>query len=245
MNSDSEASSPLIERGSRGIGGIVASIRIASRRRRAEMFRSMFRLDAESKVLDLGGFNGAHLHSVLENSAVLPENVYVADIDASATDEAHRRFGYQAVAIPEGGSLPFDDHFFDVVFCSSVLEHVTIPKSHVWNERSTRRFREAAHIRQNEFAREIRRLGKGYFVQVPNRWFPIETHTWLPFVGYLSRPFQLWVIRASNKFWIKKTLPDFYLPTSTEMKSYFPDSTIARERMLGLTKSIVAFRSLA
>lgn len=29
---------------------------------------------------------------------------------------------------------------------------------------------------QKEFADEIRRLGKAYYVQVPYRGFPIETH---------------------------------------------------------------------
>jgi Methyltransferase domain len=222
MNNEPENSSPLIERGSRGINGIVARVRIASRQRRAEMFRSMFQLQASSKVLDLGGFNGAHVHSVLSGSAVLPSNVYVADIDAAAVEQAHSRLGYQQVVITESGALPFEDRFFDVVFCSSVLEHVTIPKSLLWTERSGRNFRDAAHIHQTEFASEIRRLGKGYFVQVPNRWFPIETHTWLPFVGYLPRLLQLYVISLSNRFWIKKTLPDFYLPTSAEIEDLFP-----------------------
>ncbi|MBY0485157.1 MAG: class I SAM-dependent methyltransferase, partial [Gammaproteobacteria bacterium] len=99
-----------------------------------------------------------------------------------------------------------------------------------------------AQTRQSEFANEIRRLGKGYFVQAPYRWFPIETHSWLPFVGYLPRRLQVLLIRFTNRFWIKRTSPDFYLPTMEDMKHYFPDASILKEYALGMTKSLIAYR---
>jgi hypothetical protein len=86
-------------------------------------------------------------------------------------------------------------------------------------------------------------VGRGYFVQVPYRWFPVETHTWLPFVSYLPRPVLCKVIRIANRVWIKKTDPDFHLPTVREMRTCFPAARIGRERLLGLTKSVIAIRS--
>lgn len=160
---------------------LLARIRTSSRQRRAKMFLNNFALTSETKILDLGGWNGVHIHAVLKNSPVQPANVYIADIDEQGVKQAAENFGFIPIVIPETGPLPFPDKFFDIVFCSSVIEHVTVPKDSVWTMVSGRIFREEAQRHQSEFAREIIRLGNGYFVQAPYRWFPIETHSWLPF----------------------------------------------------------------
>lgn len=218
----------------------LARFRARSRQSRARIFLSNFDLATETRILDLGGWNGTHIHAVLENSSVQPANVYVADISESAVNEAAVRYGFVPIVIPETGRLPFPDKFFDIVFCSSVIEHVTVPKEIVWTLVSGRRFRNAAQQHQAEFAEEIRRLGKGYFVQAPYRWFPIETHSWLPFVSYLPRRLQVPLLRFTNRFWIKQTIPDFYLPTARDMKHYFPGACILKEKVLGVTKSLIA-----
>lgn len=222
--------------------GVIGRLRAGFRQRRAKIFRDNFDLTPETRVMDLGGWNGTYMHAILENSPVLPANVFVADISELAVNEAAARYGFTPVVIPEVGQLPFPDKFFDIVFCSSVIEHVTVPKEKVWTIVSGQCFRDAAKSHQNEFANEIRRLGKGYFVQAPYRWFPIETHSWLPFVSYLPRRFQVPLFKFTNLFWIKKTLPDWYLPTIEDMENYFPDASILREHALGMTKSLIAYR---
>jgi SAM-dependent methyltransferase len=62
--------------------------------------------------------------------------------------------------------LPFGDGEFDLVYSSSVIEHVP-------------RARRAA------FAAEIRRVGRGWFVQTPAYSFPVEPHSLLPFAHWL------------------------------------------------------------
>jgi SAM-dependent methyltransferase len=62
--------------------------------------------------------------------------------------------------------LPFDDGEFDLVFCSSVIEHV-------------------APARRTAFAAELRRVGRGFYVQTPAFSFPIEPHALLPFGHWL------------------------------------------------------------
>lgn len=225
-----------------GAGNLLARFRTSSRQRRAKMFLDHFDLTSETKILDLGGWNGVHIHAVLENSPVQPANVYIADIDGQAVQQASERFGFVPVVIPEAGPLPFPDKFFDIVFCSSVIEHVTVPKDSVWTLVSGRIFREEAQRHQGEFAREIIRLGNGYFVQAPYRWFPIETHSWLPFVSYLPRRLQVPLLRFTNRYWVKQTSPDFYLPTVKDMQRYFPEANILEERVLGLTKSLIAYQ---
>jgi len=206
------------------------------------MFREIFELSDSTRVLDLGGWNGAHIRAVLKGSPVKPANVFIADIDEGTLNECAIRYGFNPVLIEETGRLPFSDRFFDIVFCSSVIEHVTVPKEEVWNITSGTRFRSIARQRQREFSNEVRRVGKGYFVQVPYRWFPIESHSWLPFFSYLPRLAQIQIMRLTNRFWIKQTIPDFHLLSESEMRGYFPDARILRERVLGLTKSLIAYR---
>lgn len=233
----------IIEETSVGkVRGLLARYRNRLRKRRAELFLRIFDLTPETRVLDLGGWNGVHIHAVLEGSPVLSANVFVADISEQAVSEAAERYGFVPAIIPEDGRLPFTDGFFDIVFCSSVIEHVTVPKDMVWRLVSGRRFRDIARQRQSEFAAEIRRLGKGYFVQAPYRWWPIETHSWLPLVSFLPRRAQVPLLRFTNRFWIKATSPDWYLPTAQEMKGYFPDAVILKERVFGVTKSLMAYR---
>lgn len=223
-------------------GNLLSLFRIQSRKRRAKLFQENFVLTPDTRILDLGGWNGMHIHAVLENTPVLPANIYVADINEQAVKQAAELYGYIPILIPEAGALPFSDKFFDIVFCSSVIEHVTVPKNAVWEYVSGRDFREEALRHQIEFAAEIKRVGKGYFVQAPYRWFPVETHTALPFVGFLPRRLLVPLLRITNKFWIKKANPDFYLPTVRDMKYYFPEAIILKEYALGFTKSLIACR---
>jgi 2-polyprenyl-3-methyl-5-hydroxy-6-metoxy-1,4-benzoquinol methylase len=179
---------------------------------------------------------------LLRDTAIKAHNVYIADIREVEVERGRRKFGFQPVTVPESGRLPFDDKFFDIVYCSSVIEHVTLPKALVWATRNGRAFKSQAWNRQQEFAREIRRLGRHYFVQTPNKYFPLESHTWLPFVGYLPRPILLQILAVTNSFWVKKTSPDWSLLSASEMQRLFPDSQIVVERSLGLAKSIMAIR---
>jgi hypothetical protein len=235
------ALSPLMERDGRGpLQKLIAHVRTGSRRKRSALFHATFQLGENTRILDLGGANGVHVHALLSGTPVQPGNVHVADTDHAAVRSASERFGYVPVPLAHDASLPFPDAWFDIVLCSSVIEHVTIPPDEVWTERSGARFSRRARARQREFARELVRVGRRYFVQAPYRWFPVETHTWLPFVAYLPRSWQCAVMSVSNRVWIKQTVPDFHLPTVSEMRDYFPRAQLRRERFLGLTKSLIA-----
>lgn len=224
---------------------VVQRVRTRARARRSRLFRTEFRLTAETRVLDLGSEDGSSIAAVLRETPVKARNVYIADINSRAVLRGEKIYGFRPVVIPETGRLPFQDGFFDIVYCSSVIEHVTILKQSVWSLRSGRDFCSQAENRQREFAQEIIRLGKAYFVQTPNRWFPIESHTWLPFAAYLPRRALLALLRLTNRVWIKKTTPDWRLLTVSDMRRMFPDAEIERERFGGMTKSIMAIRNPA
>ena len=68
----------------------------------------------------------------------------------------------------DGGCLPFGNGDFDFVHSSAVLEHV------------------GGEDQQTQFLKELWRVArKGIFVTTPNRWFPVEFHTVLPFIHWL------------------------------------------------------------
>jgi len=137
----------------------------------------------------------------------------------------------------DGCALPFRDGAFDIVFSNSVIEHVGGPE------------------RQRQFAREIARVGKAYWVQTPNRWFPVEPHLLTPFLHWapsglraaIARRFTVWewITRPTSdrrEFYIEHFLRDVRLLGPAEIKRLFPGGQLIRERLLGLTKSLVAAR---
>ncbi len=215
----------------------------AARARRAAQFRSAFDLQPNTRILDLGSETGANIHAVLQGTPVRPQNVYIADIDADAVRTGQDRYGYVPVVIGESGRLPFRDGYFDIVYCSSVIEHVTVAKDEVWTLRRGDEFRRRARQRQRDFAREIRRLGRQYYVQTPYRHFPVESHSWLPFVAWLPRPWLIDTLRIANRVWVKQTRPDWHLLDRRELYALFDDAQQRAERFLGLTKSLIAIRS--
>jgi SAM-dependent methyltransferase len=210
------------------------------RSRRARRFRTEFDLREDTRILDLGGGDGEHIRLVLENTPVRPENVYVADVNEKALERA-RAHGHHTALLSQDGKVPFADGFFDIVFCSSVIEHVTVPKSEVWQHRDEL-FARKAVAHQRQFADEILRISKSFWVQTPARSFFFETHSWLPFVGWLPRSMQVAISSVTRRYWVVRHPPDYYLLTRGHMEALFPGARIVSERWLGITKSWIALR---
>jgi SAM-dependent methyltransferase len=137
----------------------------------------------------------------------------------------------------DGCQLPFRDKSFDVVFSNSVIEHLGDPRRH------------------QQYAQEIARVGMRYFVQTPNRWFPVEPHLLTPFIHFLPQRWQKpmiekftiweWIARPrpdQRAFYLAHYLRDIQLLDGRAMRRLFPDARLIRERFLGLTKSLIAIR---
>ena len=115
-------------------------------------------------------------------------------------------------------ALPFADGEFAIAYSNSVVEH--LPPA----ERPA-------------YARELRRVGERWFVQTPNRWFPVEPHALLPFVHWLPRRLgrAVWRLGVSGD-----PYDDVRLLGARELRELFPEAEIVRERAGPLTKSLVA-----
>src|ERR1035437_7715575 len=197
------------------------------RRRRMQHFLRTFRITADTRILDIGG--------TPDNWALVPVrprlvllNMPRAQADLSGA--AHWVAG-------DGRSLPFRDQSFDVVFSNSVIEHVGDAPA------------------QRQFASEIARVGRAYWVQTPNRWFPVEQHLLTPFVHWLPKHCQRWIVprftvwgalvRPSvgrRAFYLAHYLDDVRLLSAAEFAALFPGARLIRERVCGWTKSLVAVR---
>lgn len=200
------------------------------------MFRRYLQPTQQDKILDLGSEDGSYIANIIP----FRDNVFIADINQEMLSRGRACYGFETVLLDESGVLPFEDNYFDIVHCNSVIEHVTIDKVQRWSFQSGKEFAKLAFERQRQFAGEIRRVGKSYFVQTPNKNFIFESHTWLPLVQFLPRPLLIKTIRFLNKWWVKKTAPGWNLLKVKQMRELFPDAVIVREKVLGLTKSLIA-----
>jgi hypothetical protein len=122
---------------------------------------------------------------------------------------------------------------FDIVFSNSVLEHL------------------GGHARRQQFADVVQESAPAWWVQTPNRYFPVEPH-WL-FPGFQFLPFparvlitQHWNVGHNPALRGKREAAALVASTElisgTEMRAYFPDSEIWSERIAGIPKSIVAIK---
>ena len=104
--------------------------------------------------------------------------------DASKLEEVFK--GAKFVRIIPNKALPFDDKQFDILFCSAVLEHVG---DYEW---------------QIFFVQECLRVAKKIYLTTPNRWFPIEFHTYLPLFHWLPQQLHQRILKMLGmEFWAK------------------------------------------
>jgi hypothetical protein len=217
----------------------VLSASARARAKRARVLHAELSPQTDWAILDLGSEDGRHIHSILPDC----RNVCLADVDVEAASAGAAAYGYDFVPLVADDRLPFSDGQFDLVFCSSVLEHVTGPKGAVLWESDAGAIESTAARHQAQFASEIRRVSRSYFVQTPYRYFPIDSHTWLPApVALLPRPLLLRLLIVTNRYWIKRTSPDWYLLSRRRMAALFPDARIITERFCGLPKALIAIR---
>jgi SAM-dependent methyltransferase len=125
-----------------------------ARARRHARFFALTGLQPGARVLDLGcGRIGLR---------ALEPHLDITGVDLQPRPDYPGPF----VQADAAAGLPFAEGEFDLVYCSSVIEHVP-------------------PARRPAFAAELRRVGRGFYVQTPAFSFPIEPHALLPFAHWL------------------------------------------------------------
>lgn len=210
------------------------------KRKRVELFVRLLGLGPGDRVLDLGSEAGAYLSAYYPH----PQNIVLADIDEEPMRRGVARFGLAGYrVIPADGPLPFRDAEFDAVWCNSCIEHVTLGRPELGRV-SDREFRARADQHQRQFASEVERIARRYFVQTPFFHFPIESHAWLPFMQYLPQESRFLLSQRLKPYWIKQWTADFLLYDMRRFRDHFPGASAIRvERVCGIPKSLIAIRS--
>jgi len=188
------------------------------RQRRYQLFLDLCHVRPEEKILDVGAGGGNALERFNTTNPIVAVDL------APKANGSYLEAPNVTVAVADGTALPYGDGEFPIIFSNSVIEHV--PKE-----------------LQPRFAAEVGRVGRRYFVQTPNRYFPIEPHYQLPLFQFLPRNAQRWLNRHFTLGWREKGFwEDVQLLSARDMKRLFPDAEIHRERYFGLTKSLMAVR---
>ncbi|MGC1106729.1 MAG: methyltransferase domain-containing protein [Candidatus Acidiferrales bacterium] len=191
-------------------------------------FRLLYRslgLDGHTRVLDLGG-TSQYWNLAQRLGFPVPRVTIVNTTDPE--DSTSNRLSWVKA---DARRVPFKDFAFDAVVSNSLIEHL------------------GDYGSQQEFANEVRRLAPNYFVQTPNRNFPVEPHFLGPSVHWLPKSVQRATIRNLTLYGIlsrpsprevEEFLSELRLLTRRDMDNLFSGAHIISEKWLGMNKSIIA-----
>jgi len=205
------------------------------RKQRFALFKSLieetinstdFLQERPLRILDVGG-----KPSIWHQSGFLSEftNVEITLLNISPISVSDPRL---KTVIGDARNMDFADHAFDVVFSNSVIEHV------------------GNYDDQVRMAKEVMRVGKRFFIQTPNLYFPIEPHFVFPFFQFLPLSVKVLLINHFRLGWrgpvhdkqeAIKTVSEIRLLSKKEFTQLFPKANIFEEKIFGLTKSFIAY----
>jgi SAM-dependent methyltransferase len=194
---------------------------------RLRMYRTFIELmkpKSTDKILDVGVTPDKNLPESNFFEALYP---YTSMITATSIEDAKclEQFypGLHFVQT-EKLSLPFADQSFDIVVSFAVIEHV------------------GQASEQSLFVRELLRVGKQIFLTTPNRFFPIEVHTFLPLIHWLPQALHQKILRLLNMHFWSKT-ENLNLLDENSLKSLFPPEvnvTVFHNRTCGFSSNLLA-----
>lgn len=205
---------------------------VASRLRR-KRFSILLRMleDAgdSAHILDIGG-RAEYWEAMLDGRS-LPVSTRITLLNT----EPHvvSRPNIDAVEGDARAMPQYADQQFDIVFSNSTIEHV------------------GDFADQQRMANEVRRVGRRYCIQTPNRHFPIEPHFVFPLFQFLPIPCRVWLVRHFRLGWYPRirdrrqaeaVVNGIRLLSRAEFVRLFPEASLFEERFLGCVKSFVAFR---
>ena len=169
-------------------------------------------LDVGADELGFGEGDGCGTLNFFEEHYPWPERITALGLH----DGAGFRARYPGIRYVQGDAcaLPFADAEFDIVFSNAV-------------HRARRR-----RDRQRELVSEAIRVGRRVFITTPDRRFPIEVHTRLPFVHWLPTPSRTAYIARPAGI----SLRDVNLLSRRSLESLFP----GRVRIVSLGLTLVA-----
>jgi SAM-dependent methyltransferase len=149
-----------------------ARVSVRSRERKLRLFLDTFKPGPATTIVDVGvtdaPFGGGSSDNFFEALYPWPERITA--VGRTELERFAAAFPHVRVVRSDGRELPFADGEFDLGFSNAVVEHV-----------------EGGDAGRRRFVAELCRVAGRVFVTTPNRWFPLDPHTLLPFVHWLPR----------------------------------------------------------
>jgi len=205
----------------RSIRKLYTRFSASSREKKFKLFSRLFELDDSTLVLDVGfGKRFAHQY-ILEDYLPTEVCIIAGEIDEQVVRKTASLYPHVLPLVFDGCHLPFRDKSVDVVYSNAVIEHI------------------GDRAQQKLFADEVGRVGKAWFVTTPNLWFPVDTHTSLPFVHWLPKRWRLAAFRSVGR------RGDLVLLTKGQLQTLFPDSQVVQLRTTIFPEVLIAFRTRA
>ena len=149
---------------------VASRVSMRSRRRKLDLLLELLQPGSETTVVDVGVTDASFGAGSSDNffEALYPWPGQITGVGHTGLDRFAAAFPQVRTVRADGRELPFADHEFDLGFSNAVVEHVA-----------------GGREGQRRFVHEICRVADRVFVTTPNRWFPLEVHTLLPFVHWL------------------------------------------------------------
>ena len=194
-----------------------------ARTRRFAQFEALAaRLPRPLRILDVGGTN-----EFWENRGWAGRrDVHISSLNLEAHEQRHDNI--LALAGDATDLSRYAAGSFDIVFSNSVIEHLFTLEQ------------------QRRMAAEVQRVGKSYWVQTPNFWFPMEPHFHIPGWQWMPLDLRVSIIRRWRCGWrgpcpdpkrARDLVSEVRLMSQRELKSAFPGANVVAERFCGLVKS--------
>ncbi|BCO32010.1 hypothetical protein TspCOW1_21130 [Thiohalobacter sp. COW1] len=176
----------------------------ASRESKLDHFYSLY---SGGKVLDVGvsGSTTMSAGNLFLNTFRAADEMYVG-LGIMDLSEQKKKYPGRSFVQYAGGRFPFADNEFEWVFSNAVVEHVGLDDD------------------QLGFVNEMIRVSRYVFFTTPNKYFPVEAHTNLPFLHWNNRLFYNWC--RKNRPWTTKE--NLYLFSYRRLKALM-DKSIAGE----------------
>jgi SAM-dependent methyltransferase len=156
---------------------------IGARARLYRDFMREMRPGPSTRILDIGGSDeeGADAN-MFEKQYPWPSNIVCVGLgEGKDFQKTYPQVEYKRIKPDD--PLPFAHQEFDIVYSNAVLEHVG----------------GASH--RMRFVAEARRVGSAIFFSAPNRWFPLEHHTAIPFLHWNSDLFRFVTAKTHLTYW--------------------------------------------
>ncbi|QMS89555.1 methyltransferase domain-containing protein [Nostoc edaphicum CCNP1411] len=201
------------------------------RKKRFSLFTSILdSIPSPIKILDVGGTISFWKNLGFLNEEVKDVEITLLNVKFIETSLTHPKI--KQVVGNATNMANFQSNEFDIVFSNSVIEHV------------------GDYEQQRQMATEVMRVGKKYFVQTPNLFFPIEPHFVFPLFQFMPINIRVWLLtnfalgwydKVSDKQLARSIATSIKLLNKSKFLNLFPEAQLYEEKFFGLTKSFTVY----